>query len=188
MLDTHKNWPGLAEKVHAKLKEMYRATGQTEKFGDMLKTMVVAQSRMDFYKEYKDFVPNQQWKVALVELLNSITKWDFRMDVLAYENMTDELYASFCRVFSIGPSFFYFKRYGKALCPKYNAEFVKMFVEYLDGAMERASNRKEYRNVVREAGELLKYEGGLPEVNRLKISWLSRFKNRPAMRDELEKI
>ena len=94
MLDTHKNWSGLAEKVHAKLKEMYRVTGQTEKFGDMLKTMVVAQSRMDFYKEYKDFVPKQQWKVALVELLNSITKWDFRMDVLAYENMTDELYAS----------------------------------------------------------------------------------------------
>ena len=88
LLDTHKNWSGLAEKVHAKLKEMYRATGQTEKFGDMLKTMVVAQSRMDFYKEYKDFVPKQQWKVALVELLNSITKWDFRMDVLAYENMT----------------------------------------------------------------------------------------------------
>lgn len=29
---------------------------------------------------------------------------------------------------------------------------------------------------------------GLPEVNRLKISWLSRFKNRPAMRDELEKF
>ena len=188
LLDTHKNWSGLAEKVHAKLKEMYRATGQTEKFGDMLKTMVVAQSRMDFYKEYKDFVPKQQWKVALVELLNSITKREFLMDVLAYENMTDELYASFCRVFSIGPSFFYFKRYGKALCPKYNAEFVKMFVEYLDGAMEHASNRKEYRNVVREAGELLKYEGGLPEVNRLKISWLSRFKNRPAMRDELEKI
>ena len=25
---------------------------------------------------------------------------------------------------------------GKALCPKYNAEFVKMFVEYLDGAMD----------------------------------------------------
>ena len=96
LLDTHKNWSGLAEKVHAKLKEMYRATGQTEMFGDMLKTMVVAQSRMDFYKEY--------------------------------------------------------------------------------------------RNVVREAGELLKYEGGLPEVNRLKISWLTRFKNRPAMRDELEKI
>ena len=39
----------------------------------------------------------------------------------------------------------------------------------------------------RDAGELLKYEGGLPEVNRLKISWLTRFKNRPAMRDELEK-
>ena len=38
-----------------------------------------------------------------------------------------------------------------------------------------------------DAGELLKYEGGLPEVNRLKISWLSRFKNRPAMRDKLEK-
>ena len=188
LLDTHKNWSELAEKVHAKLKEMYRATGQTEKFGDMLKTMVVAQSRMDFYKEYKDFVPKQQWKVALVELLNSITKPEFLMDVLAYENMTDELYATFCRVFSIGPSFFYFKRYGKALCPKYNAEFVKMFVEYLDGAMERASSRKEYRNVVRETGELLKYEGGLPEVNRLKISWLSRFKNRPAMRDELEKI
>ena len=75
---------------------MYRATGLTEKFGDMLKTMVVAQSRMDFYKEY--------------------------------------------------------------------------------------------RNVVRETGELLKYEGGLPEVNHLKISWLTRFKNRPAMRDELEKI
>jgi hypothetical protein len=29
---------------------------------------------------------------------------------------------------------------------------------------------------------------GLTEVNRLKISWLSRFKNRLAMRDELEKI
>jgi hypothetical protein len=43
--------------------------------------------------------------------------------------------------------------------------------------------RKKYATL-----ELLKYEGGLPEVNRLKISWLSRFKNRPAMRDELEKI
>jgi hypothetical protein len=68
LLDTHKNWSGLAEKVHTKLKEMYRATGQTEKFGDMLKTMVVAQSRMDFYKEYKDFVPKQQWKVAVPQV------------------------------------------------------------------------------------------------------------------------
>ena len=47
---------------------MYRATGQTEKFGDMLKTMVVAQSRMDFYKEYKDFVPKQQWKGAVPQV------------------------------------------------------------------------------------------------------------------------
>ena len=40
-----------------------------------------------------------------------LIKGDFLI-VLAYENMADELYASFSRVFSIGPSFFYFKRYG----------------------------------------------------------------------------
>ena len=59
-----------------------------------------------------------------------------------------------------------------------NAQFDSIVRRYRDGGLI----------AYRDAGELLKYEGGLPEVNQLKISWLSRFKNRPAMRDELEKI
>ena len=58
------------------------------------------------------------------------------------------------------------------------AQFDSIVRRYRDGGLI----------AYRDAGELLKYEGGLPEVNRLKISWLSRFKNRLAMRDELEKI
>ena len=58
------------------------------------------------------------------------------------------------------------------------AQFDSIVRRYRDGGLI----------AYRDAGELLKYEGGLPEVNRLKISWLLRFKNRPAMRDELEKI
>lgn len=51
----------------------------------------------------------------------------------------------------------------------------------------------QFDSIVRRCrdGGLIAYRDaryGLPEVNRLKISWLSRFKNRPAMRDELEKI
>ena len=57
------------------------------------------------------------------------------------------------------------------------AQFDSIVRRYRDGGLI----------AYRDAGELLKYEGGLPEVNRLKISWLSRFKNRPAMRDKLEK-
>jgi hypothetical protein len=60
----------------------------------------------------------------------------------------------------------------------FNAQFDSIVRRYRDGGLI----------AYRDAGELLKYEGSLPEVNRLKISWLSRFKNRPAMRDELEKI
>ena len=59
-----------------------------------------------------------------------------------------------------------------------SAQFDSIVRRYRDGGLI----------AYREAGELLKYEGGLPEVNRLKISWLSRFNNRPAMRDELKKI
>ena len=59
-----------------------------------------------------------------------------------------------------------------------NAQFDSIVRRYRDGGLI----------AYRDAGELLKYEGDLPEVNRLKISWLTRFKNRPAMRDELEKI
>ncbi|SHH85802.1 hypothetical protein SAMN05720761_1326 [Fibrobacter sp. UWCM] len=58
------------------------------------------------------------------------------------------------------------------------AQFDSIVRRYRDGGLI----------AYRDAGELLKYEGSLPEVNRLKISWLSRFKNRSAMRDELEKI
>ena len=58
------------------------------------------------------------------------------------------------------------------------AQFDSIVRRYCDGGLI----------AYREAGELLKYEDSLPEVNRLKISWLSRFKNRPSMRDELEKI
>ena len=43
------------------------------------------------------------------------------------------------------------------------AQFDSIVRRYRDGGLI----------AYREAGELLKYEGGLPEVNRLKISWLS---------------
>lgn len=45
------------------------------------------------------------------------------------------------------------------------AQFDSILRRYRDGGLI----------AYRDARELLKYEGGLPEVNRLKISWLLRF-------------
>ena len=188
LAEAHNNWSGITDNVSVKLKEMYLASGQTEKYGNILKKIICNQNSMNHFKEYKGYIPQREWTKARSELLDAIVDSDFKMEVLAFENMTDDLYKVFCDTVSRHAHFTYFKEFGKALCPKYETEFVKMFAEFLDHEMEKACNRREYRNVVREVRELFKYNGGLQEVNRLKTSWQNQFKNRSAMIDELDRI
>ena len=189
-LPKHKN--RFNSKAEEKLKEMYLESRQIKKYKSALKNLIVKDNSMDSYKEYKNFLKTDEWPSALRELLDSIKDLDFKMQILAYEKMVDELYKAFCKAKDTSRydynTFQLFQEFGKDLCPKYESEIVVMLAQYFNKAIVTANDRKAYREIVHQMKTLSHYNGGTECIQKLKADWSIQYKKRPALIDELKKV
>ncbi len=171
-----------------KLKNLYQETKQQAKYLAVLKNLTREQQSLELFKEFKAAIPDQKWITELADFVKTILSRDFKMTIYMFENMADDLYSTFNEQASKGLSFYHFRRFGRALCPKYEGFVVEELSKYLNAEMQNATNRKEYGRVVTETKTLLDYKGGFEEVTKLKKSWIDKFQRRPAMIDELKRI
>ena len=157
-----------------------------------MKNLIVKDNSMDSYKEYKNFLKTDEWPSALRELLDSIKDLDFKMQILAYEKMVDELYKAFCKAKDASRydynTFQLFQEFGKDLCPKYESEIVVLLAQYFNKAIVTANDRKAYREIVHQMKILSHYNGGTECIQKLKADWSIQYKKRPALIDELKKV
>ena len=78
--------------------------------------------------------------------------------------------------------------YEDVLLPKYSAEILRKYSEYLNHAAVQASGRKAYQEWVRLLKRMRKIEGGKELSKQIAADWRIRYKNRSAMMDEMKAL
>jgi hypothetical protein len=190
------NYQGIVTSWKELLMDIYRKQNNVKKLRAIAKELYYSgRFEKKYYLEYKSTFKKDEWGVELENIIN----WHKKEKAAHYlfqsvpyhlaavyieEKMWNELYG----LLEKSPDIHSLLQYSHYLVKDYANELVLLYKNAIDRAAEKASKRKDYRQLASYILNMAKIPGG-KETARLLISKLiTKYDKRPAMRDELEKI
>ena len=85
-------------------------------------------------------------------------------------------------------STFYIKEYEDVLIKLYPKRVLKLYANYLNHEATGAAKHSTYSYWAAELRHMLTIEGGYEVVSEILADWRERYKNRPAMMQELDSV
>lgn len=185
-IELDKAYRGQVLEYIQKKKEIYRLQGNKSAYIEQLWKLVLEQSAgdLDIYKELKVQYSEKEWLIKREELfkklppnahIDRLYKEEKLYDrLLAYVLKSSGLYAvqSYENVLK--------KEYPKQILSKYQGEVNKM--------ASCTGNRKHYADLVALLRRMKRIKGGSEIVETIVEEWKIKYRNRPAMMDELSKL
>ena len=185
-IELDKAYRGQVLEYNQKKKEIYRLQGNKSAYIEQLWKLVLEQSAgdLDIYKELKAQYSEKEWLIKREELFKKLSanahidrlyKEEKLYDrLLAYVLKSSGLYAvqSYENVLK--------KEYPKQILSKYQGEVNKM--------ASCTGNRKHYADLVALLRRMKRIKGGSEIVETIVEEWKIKYRNRPAMMDELSKL
>ena len=185
-IELDKAYRGQVLEYNQKKKEIYRLQGNKSAYIEQLWKLVLEQSAgdLDIYKELKAQYSEKEWLIKREELfkklpanahIDRLYKEEKLYDrLLAYVLKSSGLYAvqSYENVLK--------KEYPKQILSKYQGEVNKM--------ASCTGNRKHYADLVALLRRMKQIKGGSEIVETIVEEWKIKYRNRPAMMDELSKL
>lgn len=185
-IELDKAYRGQVLEYNQKKKEIYRLQGNKSAYIEQLWKLVLEQSAgdLDIYKELKAQYSEKEWLIKREELfkklpanahIDRLYKEEKLYDrLLAYVLKSSGLYAvqSYENVLK--------KEYPKQILSKYHGEVNKM--------ASCTGNRKHYADLVALLRRMKQIKGGSEIVETIVEEWKIKYRNRPAMMDELSKL
>ena len=185
-IELDKAYRGQVLEYIQKKKEIYRLQGNKSAYIEQLWKLVLEQRAgdLDIYKELKAQYSEKEWLIKREELfkklppnahIDRLYKEEKLYDrLLAYVLKSSGLYAvqSYENVLK--------KEYPKQILSKYQGEVNKM--------ASCTGNRKHYADLVALLRRMKRIKGGSEIVETIVEEWKIKYRNRPAMMDELSKL
>lgn len=185
-IELDKAYRGQVLEYNQKKKEIYRLQGNKSAYIEQLWKLVLEQSAgdLDIYKELKAQYSEKEWLIKREELfkklpanahIDRLYKEEKLYDrLLAYVLKSSGLYAvqTYENVLK--------KEYPKQILSKYQGEVNKM--------ASCTGNRKHYADLVALLQRMKRIKGGSEIVETIVEEWKIKYRNRPAMMDELSKL
>ena len=175
--------PGLVRDYALKLKDIYKETGKHEEYVDMLWQLETnyLKADVDIWKELKSVYSGDEWLEIRESLLEKLSGEYYIHRLYCEENMYDKLLEICLRSHSLS----LINTYQDRLTGIYPEEVLKKYVDTVNEMASRTGNRKLYQELVRILNRIRKMPGGDAAVADIVNSWRQKYKNRPAMMDEL---
>ena len=181
-----KEYRGLVSDYSRKKKDIYLLTGNKAAYIEQLWTLVLETDvgDMEFYRELKGQYSDAEWSEQREKIFGKLPKYTDKAEYYKEEKLYDRLLE--CVLKSNG---LYMleryetvlkKNYPEQLLDKYKAELYKMSVI--------SGNRKHYSNMVAIMRRMKKISGGTKLVGQITEEWREKYRNRPAMMAELDKL
>ena len=185
-IELDKAYRGQGLEYNQKKKEIYRLQGNKSAYIEQLWKLVLEQSAgdLDIYKELKAQYSEKEWLIKREELfkklpanahIDRLYKEEKLYDrLLAYVLKSSGLYAvqTYENVLK--------KEYPKQILSKYQGEVNKM--------ASCTGNRKHYADLVALLRRMKQIKGVSEIVETIVEEWKIKYRNRPAMMDELSKL
>lgn len=181
-----KEYRGLVSDYSRRKKDIYLLAGNKAAYIEQLWTLVLETDvgDMEFYRELKGQYSDTEWSEQREKIFGMLPKYTNKAEYYKEEKLYNRLLE--CVLKSNG---LYMleqyetvlkKNYPEQLLNKYKTELYKMSVI--------SGNRKHYSNMVAIMRRMKKISGGTKIVGQITEEWREKYRNRPAMMDELNKL
>lgn len=111
---------------------------------------------------------------------NSVKKAVLYKEEKLYDRLL-EYVKSQCNIWTL-------KQYERDLQPQYSGELLEIYTQVVQEMAKVSGDRKKYREIVKVLRKMKHYPNGVNRVKHIVDDWKIRYKNRPAMMDEMDRL
>lgn len=140
---------------------------------------------LDEYRSYRNMCTPKEWIGERKRIIESRENVDKKCEILAEENMPDELFNTIWRS---NNKIELVNKYGFLLADRYSGEILNFYSQYVSMLAENACNRSRYNNLKRYLLRMSQYPGGDSLARCLSSEWAAMYPTRKVMVQELQKI
>lgn len=181
-----KQYRGLISEYSKKKKEIYLLQGNKSAYIEQLWKLVIDHEagNLDLYKELKKQYTSEEWLVKREEIFKKLPAHAHVERLYKEEKLYDRLLAYVLNCSGL----YALQEYENVLKKEYPEQVLVKYQNEVNKMALHTSDRKHYASLVTLLRRMQKMKGGLKLVEQIVTDWKVKYKNRPAMMDELRKL
>lgn len=185
-IELDKAYRGQVLEYNQKKKEIYRLQGNKSAYIEQLWKLVLEQSAgdLDIYKELKAQYSEKEWLIKREELFKKLPA-NAHIDRLYKE---EKLYDRLLTYVLKSSGLYAVQSYENVLKKEYPKQILSKYQDEVNKMASCTGNRKHYADLVALLRRMKQIKGGSEIVETIVEEWKIKYRNRPAMMDELSKL
>lgn len=190
-------YAGTEQMWKVKLLEIYERLGHVEDIRKTAEGLFFGHNHeIRFYRKLKETFPYAEWSTERENIIKKLiqekkgqaqVKWYFNQS-LAEIYIEEELWDRLFGLVQQNPQIHILTGYGKYLNENYSDELTGFYQTAISAFADANTGRPAYQKLVQYLNEMARLKQGQAAVQKLKSELLARYKNRPAMKEELDKL
>lgn len=181
-----KQYRGLISEYSKKKKEIYLLQGNKNAYIEQLWKLLLEHEAgdLELYRELKSQYTNDEWLVKREEIFKKLPAYAHVERLYKEEKLYDRLLT-----YVLNSSGLYaLQKYENVLKKDYPEQILYKYQDEVNKMAVHTNNRKHYSYLVSLLRKMQNMKGGLKLVEQIVEDWKVKYKNRPAMMDELRKL
>lgn len=181
-----KQYSGLISEYSEKKKEIYLLQGNRSAYIEQLWKLVIEHEagNLELYRELKKQYTADEWLVKREEIFKKLPAYAHVERLYKEEKLYDRLLVYVLN----SPGLYALQEYEKVLKKEYPEQILNKYKDEVSKMAVHTSDRKNYAHLVSLLRKMQQMKGGSKLVEQIVAEWKIKYKNRPAMMDELRKL
>ena len=181
-----KQYRGLISEYSEKKKEIYLLQGNRSAYIEQLWKLVLEHEpgNLELYRELKKQYTADEWLVKREEIYGKLPAYAHVERLYKEEKLYDRLLVYVLN----SPGLYALQEYEKVLKKEYPEQILNKYKDEVSKMAVHTSDRKNYAHLVSLLRKMQQMKGGSKLVEQIVAEWKIKYKNRPAMMDELRKL
>ena len=172
--------------ICTKKKEIYLLQGNRSAYIEQLWKLVLEHEpgNLELYRELKKQYTADEWLVKREEIFGKLPAYAHVERLYKEEKLYDRLLVYVLN----SPGLYALQEYEKVLKKEYPEQILNKYKDEVSKMAVHTSDRRNYAHLVSLLRKMQQMKGGSKLVEQIVAKWKIKYKNRPAMMDELRKL
>ena len=181
-----KQYRGLISEYSEKKKEIYLLQGNRSAYIEQLWKLVLEHEpgNLELYRELRKQYTADEWLVKREEIFGKLPAYAHVERLYKEEKLYDRLLTYVLN----SPGLYALQEYEKVLKNDYPEQILNKYKDEVSKMAVHTSDRKNYAHLVSLLRKMQQMKGGSKLVEQIAAEWKVKYRNRPAMMDELRKL
>ena len=181
-----KNYRGLIADYSKQKKEIFLLKGDKEAYIGQLWDLILESDagNVEIYKELKSQYSQEEWTEQREVIFERLPKYANVDRLYKEEKLYDRLLVYVLQ----SPGLYALQEYASVLKKDYHEQILEKYRDEVNQMAAFSGDRKKYKQLVALLHNMQKISGGKDVVQVMVAEWKIKYRNRPAMMDELRRL